>query len=637
MADPGVQAAQDQQRQAALKETGAVSDLVRRALVAALPVAPEQYLTLSLPGTIVNIDDIAEGGSYVYNAATIPFTPTAVRQAEAKLVDGMMPLASIMIGNTGKSVARSYASSLDYLVPKKATISSRNSIRSPGDKSYDDAMAYLTTRDPASGKTPVDMYVEKQTAWAAAQDAWDSAKIKARQDATATNPSDSDAAVQQYNDWSQSHYRRFKEDTQARWVNWVCLGNKYNVEYNFGMLRGEGLVDVDSIMARIESSKQSMRASTIVDADGANELSEVNLTPKNWASLCKAKVEGFLQGKPVYTLDQVNAETSRMQGFEESLKALLAEMQKTPPTYPKSNPGPKPEADQARQVLNAAYTALYEAQGKVNSGDTSVDSIAIDRLRSDLKSKINAWEKRPRRCGSSITAIVNAHGSTPQGDTPANPDATSGNDMATENADLARPIFGISSSFSSTDQKTHIDQSSWGLSVGAKASLGFFSAGGTYSHDESSANFRNAISNCSVSLSFSAMVVNNDRPWLYAELFDDFEIDIGGDAKCVYENEKANMSAKLSPGPELLQQWIDNQTISSLAMYNVFPSFPTLFIVACDTEIEFTGDTTAIEQHFRSISNFASVSVGYGPFSASASFHSQSSSSDFRMDTTATG
>jgi hypothetical protein len=84
------------------------------------------------------------------------------------------------IGNTGKSVSRSYSSALDYLVPKKATVSTLNNIRSPGDKSYDDAMAYLTTKDPATGKTPVEVYIEKQTAWAAAQDAWDSAKIKAR-------------------------------------------------------------------------------------------------------------------------------------------------------------------------------------------------------------------------------------------------------------------------------------------------------------------------------------------------------------------------------------------------------------------------------------------------------------------------
>ncbi|KAI9782386.1 MAG: hypothetical protein M1839_005259 [Geoglossum umbratile] len=539
MGDTSVQDTQNQQQQAALQETAAVSELVRRALVDALPVAPEQYLTLSLPGTIIDINDIAQGGSYVYNAATNPFTPTAVRQAEAKLVDGMMPLASIMIGNTGKSVTRSYASALDYLVPKKATVSTQNNIRSPGDKSYDDAMAYLTTKDPTSGKTPVEVYIAKQTAWAAAQDAWDSAKIQARRDAAAANPNDNTAAVQQYNDWSQSHYRRFKEETQARWMDWVCLGNKYNVEYNFG------LVDVDSIMARIESSKQSMRNATIVDADGANELQEVNLNPKNWASICKTKVEGFLQGKSSYTLDQVNSEIFRLQEFEVSLKALLAEVQKSPPAYPKSNPGAKPDVDTAQKELTDAYTALYDAQGKLNSGDTSIDSATIDKLRSDVNTKINAWENvsaalvkwelsqpgdnakatiqklivnvddqlgklkgiSAQLSGSSITAIVNAHSSTPQGDAKTNPNATSGNDMATENADLARPIFGVAPppgsnaavptpldpwtkitfSFSATDQKTHMDQSSWGFSVGASVSFGLFSAGGSYSHDESSA------------------------------------------------------------------------------------------------------------------------------------------------------
>ena len=53
-------------------------------------------------------------------------------------------------------------------------------IRSPGEKSYDDAMKYLTTVDPTSGLTPVDTYVEKQKLWANAQDEWDTAKLDAQ-------------------------------------------------------------------------------------------------------------------------------------------------------------------------------------------------------------------------------------------------------------------------------------------------------------------------------------------------------------------------------------------------------------------------------------------------------------------------
>ena len=108
--------------------------------------------------------------------------------------------------------------------------------------------------------------------------------------------------------------------------------------------------------------------------------------------------------------------------------------------------------------------------------------------------------------GSSLVAIVNAHSSTPQGDAKADPNATSGNDMATENSYLAQPIFGvpppgsatavpipldpwtkITYSFSAADQKTHTDQSSWGFSAGASVSFGLFSAGGSYSHEESTA------------------------------------------------------------------------------------------------------------------------------------------------------
>ena len=92
----------------------------------------------------------------------------------------MVSLANgIELGNTGKSVARSYSTALDFLVPRKATIGTKNQIRSPGEASYDAAMAFLTKK-AANGKTPVDVYIEKQTAWTMAQDAWDKAKIEAR-------------------------------------------------------------------------------------------------------------------------------------------------------------------------------------------------------------------------------------------------------------------------------------------------------------------------------------------------------------------------------------------------------------------------------------------------------------------------
>ena len=75
------------------------------------------------------------------------------------------------MGNTGKSVARSYSRALDGLVPKKATVRDGdpiNPIRSPGELGYDAAMSYLTTPINAAGETPVEIYIEKQSLWAEA-------------------------------------------------------------------------------------------------------------------------------------------------------------------------------------------------------------------------------------------------------------------------------------------------------------------------------------------------------------------------------------------------------------------------------------------------------------------------------------
>jgi hypothetical protein len=97
--DPN-QAQLDAMEQEAIKDMANAALLVRDAVMAALPVAPEQYITISIPGTVIDTDDIASGGTFVYNVDTEPFTPTAVRQAEAKLVDYMTPLASVMVSTS---------------------------------------------------------------------------------------------------------------------------------------------------------------------------------------------------------------------------------------------------------------------------------------------------------------------------------------------------------------------------------------------------------------------------------------------------------------------------------------------------------------------------------------------------------
>ena len=85
------------QQDAAVQSINTVSKLLRNAIGASIPAAPEQYLTIAIPGTVIDTQDITEGGTYVYDASKYVVPPMAVQQAEAKLVDGMIPLANVMV------------------------------------------------------------------------------------------------------------------------------------------------------------------------------------------------------------------------------------------------------------------------------------------------------------------------------------------------------------------------------------------------------------------------------------------------------------------------------------------------------------------------------------------------------------
>lgn len=90
----------DQQKGDSIKQIANVSKLLRDAIHAALPVSPEQYLTIAVPGTTIDVRDIKDSGTFVWDSESGAFTPLQVKQAEAKLVDNMMPLSFIMVRNS---------------------------------------------------------------------------------------------------------------------------------------------------------------------------------------------------------------------------------------------------------------------------------------------------------------------------------------------------------------------------------------------------------------------------------------------------------------------------------------------------------------------------------------------------------
>jgi hypothetical protein len=72
----------------------------------------------------------------------------------------MMPISTVMFGNTGRSVARSYFRVLDLLT----AAGSPGLDSEPKDPRYKEAMAYLQKQDE-NGNTSIDKYIIKQTAW----------------------------------------------------------------------------------------------------------------------------------------------------------------------------------------------------------------------------------------------------------------------------------------------------------------------------------------------------------------------------------------------------------------------------------------------------------------------------------------
>ncbi|KAI8415866.1 hypothetical protein FOFC_05493 [Fusarium oxysporum] len=253
----------------------AVSQQVREALQSSLPVAPEQMMTVQIPGTVINAK---EKGPYWFNPKEHAETPHRIKVHEARLVDGMVPLSKIMMGPTGKSVARSYAAALDMLIPEDAPIDMDTSTvaKSKAAERYLAAMKYLTSTVPNSSKTVVDVYVEKQQIWSDAMKDWDRAKNAARDEAKRMYPQEIEKQQWHYDEWNQANFRNYKNHAQAKYMDWIVNGCKYKVDYNFG------IVDVSSAMKRVESSKEASRNLVVIDPDGTTEWQEVTLEPSDW-------------------------------------------------------------------------------------------------------------------------------------------------------------------------------------------------------------------------------------------------------------------------------------------------------------------------------------------------------------------
>ena len=99
---------------------------------------------------------------------------------------------------------------------------------------------------------------------------------------------------------------------------------------------------------------------------------------------------------------------------------------------------------------------------------------------------------------------------------------------------------------------------------------------------------------------------------------------------------RSSHSFKLSPGETALLETVQNNEVPD-ADYQQFSSYPTAFVLAANVELSFSGDTASLSSSLEASSTDANVSVGYGPFSVSASHKQSRTKAATRTENTATG
>uniref|UniRef100_A0A098DBI6 Uncharacterized protein n=1 Tax=Gibberella zeae (strain ATCC MYA-4620 / CBS 123657 / FGSC 9075 / NRRL 31084 / PH-1) TaxID=229533 RepID=A0A098DBI6_GIBZE len=669
-----------------------VSQKVREALQASLPVATEQLMTVQIPGTIIDTtgeinQPPSEPGPYVWNSKEESDTPHRIKVNESRLVDNMVPLSKVMMGITGKSVARSYAAALDMLIPEDAPIETDKSTatKTAAADRYVAAMRYLTSTAPNSSKSVIDVYVEKQQAYSEAMNKWEAAKTKARSDAKERFPGNVKEQQRFYDDWNQESFRNFKNNAQAKYMDWIVNGSKYKVDYYFG------IVDVSSAMKRVESSKEAARNLVVIDPDGSTEWQEVHLTPLNWASLCKEKVDQWGEQNNKLSRKDFESEIKRLNrlllsytGLKNSIdpdgstgRAIEAAKAKaatngttgdnpgennqtvteTPTTvtqrvvdpegklataykdlYDEQNNTP-PDRKKIQEKQNALQAAL-DANGKANmennkqiASDLSKGSkkeklLWINSMIADVESQVKLLEKGLEdffKASTSSPAIIDVIKRDVKDPGQEEKGELVSTQYAEADGQYADPKFNIPRNGVAVAQQNKAEPSKWTKAYHSERLI----IVSVKLHRDIflfyvSQKASQATSNCAVDIKFEALLVTIDRAWLHGELFSDPELNTGDDVK-------------LSPGALDLHKLIDQKNDKALANYPYFPSYPTAFIVASNVELEFRGDTSSLEEAVESSHTDAQVKVGYGPFSLSGSHSQDKSSAKTKMETTATG
>ncbi|KAG9094467.1 hypothetical protein FRC06_010779 [Ceratobasidium sp. 370] len=620
-----------------LNRIGEISDRIREAVRAALPTPPEQFLTLMVPGKVVN-----DLGDYKVEKERDAILPIVTELNQAILCDDMPALSTLQMGPTGRSVARSYGEVISKLVPAQSTIGVDETSMTPEQLRYDQGMKFLSSRIPGNpGKTIINVYTEKQHAYTQVVEnrakAFNEALERAQADPRNKHV---DQVRKAYDKWVEENARTYRNYVQAAYMDWVVSGKKEEVEYWFSV------VDQDSAMARVEQSKacEAMRLAVVQDEDGSSEYQKVRLEPSDWANKCLDKINQ--SGRQTETADWYSWEITRL----EKVNTVLGALQKTP--VPGSDTS-EDKLEQQRAELQTKLQAAIEesisarkdyqeavkkkdgidaalgkyngAQGKVHSLQEEYDKIKLSQLslankkaQNELlgdisknfaqeqintnngliktyKAKIEELAKNTVSKNDAVDAVAGEMGVPKSAPHPAE---------ASPQADFFTPIT-VEVSASSQTKKSQ--SSATAFSAGGSATWGLGSVSASVSHSDAHSQASSEMANSEIKVSFECMRVEIKRSWLNSELFYDPDLMPGP-------------GFKISPGFTKLRQLMENPgTIKNwqaeLEAYSTFPLYPTAFLVACNVVLEISGSTSSLQTYMNSSSTSASASVSYGPFS----------------------
>ncbi|KAB5588665.1 hypothetical protein CTheo_7892 [Ceratobasidium theobromae] len=653
-----------------------ISYQIRDAINKALPTPLEQFLTIMIPGKVVNFED------YVVDQANSAILPTKIELNNAILCDDMPTLSTIQMGPTGRSVARSYATAISKLVSagKAGTTVGidRGDDKSEDQQRYEQGMSVLSTKLLDRPGTPslVELYAEKQAKYTHAVEnkakAFEEALKRAKED-----PRNKTAALvrEAYDKWVETNARTYRTYVQAAYMDWVITGRKEEVEYWFSV------VDQDSALARVERSKEVMRWAVVQDSDGSCEYQKVKLEPSDWANKCLDKIRS--RTNQTKSADWYSFEIARL---EKSI-AMLDLLKTNPPKLPARDAkqidddlktareglttamgayqaaqqkqhdidsGKYPEGTDTDEKKKAAKEQvakeLQDAEKAMNEKNAAVDKLCLESHSNALKNQTNdlfgesstfinkeiekyraqieKYETERKNCiepGSTDSAVDGI--GTNFGIGKARQDTPEVTYDPSKSAPPADPFTAITVKVSSSSDTKRSESSALGISAGLSASYGLGRVSASVSHSEAHSKASNELASSEVSVSFECMRVDINRPWLRPELFYDQELIPA-------------FGVTLSPGAARLRELMNNPNPSAkqdMDKYTMFAMYPVAFLVACNVVLEVSGSTSSLQAYMNDSSTSASMSVGYGPFSAHGSFNHSKSDAGSTCKATAEG